>query len=657
MTSIKVSIVVPIYNQEKYLQHSINSILSQNYANLDIVLVNDGSTDNSLNIIRSFADADHRITIVDKTNGGLVDATIAGIERAVGNYICFMDPDDYIGDEYIANFINLYDKNPDLDFYAAGFYKDNYINHLPFCLNENKIYDQKSIVLLRNSYIFDGNSLGPSQLYHARWNKMYKAQVVIGSLEKFKRCKNISLGEDSIFTYLVLCNSRSGLTTTLINSYYYNIGNQNSITKKLNVADSLTRSRLAFECLENLMEEQEDSTDQAYILYYNLTLQAVSKAKGNKKQSTEVFDALKSDEIYTKSLKLILQSNISMKKKIAIRLFCASHTYSQYAIIKRYMENAYSDIKIWVKTLLNLTNAVKRNGIIKGVRQNRFYVDRLKAPEDIREKLPLIEERINKIISNFEAEPENHKDIELIEKNIFIFWWDGFENAPAMVKGCLESVKRAYNNYNILLISKDNYKEYTTIHPRIIDGFEKGKISIQTFSDILRFNLLYNHGGIWTDATIYYREKLNLLENLEHKSFESLNFSYTSSFLRYKETSCSWSGFLIASRRHGLFIQTMNYIFEQYYLKYGSYDIYYFIDAAFMICKINGVDNNVLDKVQTTDENMFDLSRILNYEYYKSEFNNSTKIPQKLSWFMKINSNKNYFSNYDYITQGIHDKQ
>ena len=79
MNDKKISVIVPVYNQEKYLESSIPSILNQEYSNLEVILVNDGSTDNSLAILQQYSLADNRIVLVQKDNGGLVDATLSGI--------------------------------------------------------------------------------------------------------------------------------------------------------------------------------------------------------------------------------------------------------------------------------------------------------------------------------------------------------------------------------------------------------------------------------------------------------------------------------------------------------------------------------------------------------------------------------------------------
>ena len=96
MTYKKISVIVPVYNMEKYLKRCVDSILAQTYTNLEVILVDDGSSDTSLEICDRYAEADSRVKVVHKANGGLSSARNAGLDVATGDYIGFVDSDDYI---------------------------------------------------------------------------------------------------------------------------------------------------------------------------------------------------------------------------------------------------------------------------------------------------------------------------------------------------------------------------------------------------------------------------------------------------------------------------------------------------------------------------------------------------------------------------------
>lgn len=105
-----ISIVVPVYNVESYLEKCIDSILNQSYSNFELILVNDGSTDNSGKICSDFEKKDSRIKVINKDNGGLSDARNYGIDIASGRYITFIDSDDFVEVDYIFYLYNLLKK-------------------------------------------------------------------------------------------------------------------------------------------------------------------------------------------------------------------------------------------------------------------------------------------------------------------------------------------------------------------------------------------------------------------------------------------------------------------------------------------------------------------------------------------------------------------
>ncbi len=105
-----ISIIVPIYNVEKYLSKCIESLLNQTYTNIEILLVNDGSTDNSKKICEQFKGKDSRIKLINKENGGLSDARNKGLQKSIGKYITFVDSDDYVEKNYIETLYSLITK-------------------------------------------------------------------------------------------------------------------------------------------------------------------------------------------------------------------------------------------------------------------------------------------------------------------------------------------------------------------------------------------------------------------------------------------------------------------------------------------------------------------------------------------------------------------
>ena len=101
-----ISVIVPVYNVEKYLDECVNSILDQTYSNIEILLIDDGSTDNSPNICDFYEKQDNRVRVIHQQNGGLSLARNIGIEKSQGDFIVFVDSDDYISTDMLEVMIN-----------------------------------------------------------------------------------------------------------------------------------------------------------------------------------------------------------------------------------------------------------------------------------------------------------------------------------------------------------------------------------------------------------------------------------------------------------------------------------------------------------------------------------------------------------------------
>ena len=425
-----VSVVVPIYNQEKYLNKSIPSILNQTYSNLDIVLVNDGSTDSSIDIIREYANQDSRIQIVEKKNGGLVDATLAGICASKGELVCFLDPDDFLGSKYINVLVENF--TDDCDFVAAGFYYDNRGIFSPYTLKEDKFYTKEQLLAARDTFLFGGiEPIISNQFFVSRWNKMYRSSLVKKVAEYFSECKNISLGEDTVFTYLMLNFASGGKTISKPNSYFYNVGNQNSMMKSGQYKTQLLKSRVAFEKMFELTKRFNSSSSQAYALYFFLLEGAIAKVNAmGKNEHKNLYYQLKCDNEYSIAKRLMTNKSRPFKT-IVKRIFgttkilpLAKKTVFLLIKAKRYL-------LFWLKKFL-------KQGPIRATRLVKFQADRDNAFKGINKKLPLIEKRVLNFLEPFLDKKTNLNECP-INKNIFVFWWDGFENAPEIVKRCFDS--------------------------------------------------------------------------------------------------------------------------------------------------------------------------------------------------------------------------
>lgn len=130
-------------------------------------------------------------------------------------------------------------------------------------------------------------------------------------------------------------------------------------------------------------------------------------------------------------------------------------------------------------------------------------------------KNKLVEKKIEKIFLNKEYENNKEKlfepqiDTNLYKGKIWVFWWQGLDKAPLIIKLCINNMKKYIKDREIIIITKDNFSYYINLPSYIMEKFNNGNISIQHFSDIIRFYLLYYYGGLWLDATILMKDKLD----------------------------------------------------------------------------------------------------------------------------------------------------
>ena len=200
-----VSVIIPIYNASKFIGQCVESIQASDYPNIEVILVNDGSSDDSLDICRSYAENDSRIKVVDKPNGGVSTARNAGLVCAKGEYVTFVDVDDYLGDNFFA---------------PLEYAKEDIIFMQYKCFDETgNITDGENIPLLPSTY-----SKSDIRKYLAMWLHQNIMRTPWG---KFIRREIIGkttfpvgqkIGEDSVFIFNILARIKS--MRTVGDAYY-----------------------------------------------------------------------------------------------------------------------------------------------------------------------------------------------------------------------------------------------------------------------------------------------------------------------------------------------------------------------------------------------------------------------------------------------------
>lgn len=235
MEHLKISIIVPIYNTESYLDKCIDSIVNQTYSNLEIILVDDGSPDSCSQICDKWAEKDERIKVIHKSNGGLSDARNTGIDISTGEFIMFVDSDDFIDINIVKNLL-LLQYNTDADIVCGGFY----------CYKEGSIYNVYNEIIKQEMVIFSGieqlKNMLNQEIDCSACGKLYKRSII--NNHRFIKGR---YNEDVIFLFTTYANCEKVVYTN--KNYYYYRDTDGSITH--------TFGEKKMHALQNVLEMEE----------------------------------------------------------------------------------------------------------------------------------------------------------------------------------------------------------------------------------------------------------------------------------------------------------------------------------------------------------------------------------------------------------------
>lgn len=202
-----VSIIIPIYNGEKYLDICFKSILNQEYKNIEVIVVNDDSTDGSLKILQKYKKKYSNFVIINQKNTGQAIARNNGIKKATGDYLTFLDQDDYLDVDYISTLVNSIEDN---DILITGYKRVD--------VNGKILYEKKPKKCEWSKF-----------KYCASWSKLYKTSIIRDNNIEFGKYK---IGEDVYF--LLQACSQTDKVKTLTYAGYNNLQNLQSVSNNIN---------------------------------------------------------------------------------------------------------------------------------------------------------------------------------------------------------------------------------------------------------------------------------------------------------------------------------------------------------------------------------------------------------------------------------------
>lgn len=321
MNEKKISIIVPIFNGEKYLRRCIESILKQTYKNIELILINDGSEDKSLAICEEYKKNDKRIIIINKENEGVSIARNIGIEKATGELISFVDADDYLEITFLQELFDMM-KKYNTEYITCG-YNRVYDNHIEQVNN-----DLKEILMTSDEYL--KKLLNVQTGYGFAHMKLIDKNI-IGNI-RFD--ESLKVGEDALFN-VMLCQNLDNVVifNKPLYNYYFN---PNSVVRKFDknyYQKYLESMEKMTEYIKNkyINNYEIEQNLQNYISYHILLICVnycyhPENKENNRKKLKEVCE----EKILKKAIKESNYNDMSITRKIS--LFTLKH--KMYLIMK-----------------------------------------------------------------------------------------------------------------------------------------------------------------------------------------------------------------------------------------------------------------------------------------------------------------------------------
>lgn len=268
---MKFSIIIPVYNKAPYLDSCISSVINQTYKNLEIIIIDDGSTDNSLEICEKYRERDERIELISQPNKGVSVARNLGIQKASGEWIYFLDADDYLELDAFEILMNEIKLNPDINIIQFGLNQIKNNQYITFEQPERCIYANGVDIIKNND----------KQRYVA-WLHLIKKSIIIDNNIRF--FEDMRHNEDILFMYQVFLSTKNILR--IDRSLYNHVISDNSVSrseiKKIQIINNLQYvDRLIFFCKkENLEKSLSKELNERFKVYF-ISLSEYNQLKSN----------------------------------------------------------------------------------------------------------------------------------------------------------------------------------------------------------------------------------------------------------------------------------------------------------------------------------------------------------------------------------------
>lgn len=323
-----ISIIVPGFNIEKYVCRCLNSIVCQSYKNLEVILVDDGSTDRTGDIFDDYAKRDHRIKVFHKTNGGVSSARNLGLKQAEGDYVLFLDGDDWLEEDAVKILVDVAKKYL-CDVILFEYSVDYTDNYQIICLHP----ELQGVMTIQQAI---KNTITPVNRFAV--SKMYKRKI----LQQVFFDETIHLGEDTLFACEAMSNGHSAYFVSA--PLYHYVQSSNSATRKTYFDERMLTGKISYYKLIKLCQEYYPEIKNIAVCNYVELLMTIVMDMYKEPSKNEIWIEEYTKEVRRYVLKLIKMKCCSNSTKLKAMLCCVNpslmvkaRTYSQN--IKRKVKN------------------------------------------------------------------------------------------------------------------------------------------------------------------------------------------------------------------------------------------------------------------------------------------------------------------------------
>lgn len=334
----KISVIIPVYNAEKYLAQCLDSVINQTYTDLEIICVIDGSPDNSLKICREFAEKDGRIKVIDKENGGTHTARNKGLQMARGEYVMFMDPDDWLDLDTLECLAEKIEKH-NLDVIRFNYireFADSHVKKQNTFLKETVYSGEECFTLLRQTVGLIGGELEhPENLNYLAsvCFNAYRRKLITDNKIEFFNIREIGTFSDGLFNIALFQYVKSFL---FLDKGFYHYRKTNSQSATSNYRENFPEKQsLLFRKIEEALKDcfTEDMkkalSNRIAIGTMELCLNALISKKPFSEKLNEIKSVLK-DDVHKKAISSLEMKYLPLKWKVYFGFMKIRNAYLVY---------------------------------------------------------------------------------------------------------------------------------------------------------------------------------------------------------------------------------------------------------------------------------------------------------------------------------------